>query len=87
MNSFAYPVVRTKSNPAPRTILIAKIIKIIKILKGLVACGEDYGGVYEECAEYGEEYKEYVECTQYVKCMAMPSLVLACHQYITYVPT
>ena len=67
------PFLPTDATPAPRTILIAKILKIIMILKGLASCADKYGVVYEECVEYGEGY---VECTQYVDCMATSSLLV-----------
>ena len=67
------PVLSSVVAPVPRTILIAKIIKIVKIIKGLVACAD--GEVYEECVEYGDEFGNYVECQQYVDCVATSTLV------------
>ena len=58
--------------PVPRT-RIGKIMNIIKIIKGLVACAD--GEVYEECVEYGDEFGNYVECQQYVDCVATSTLV------------
>merc|ERR1712037_970426 len=67
------PVMSSVVTPVPRTILIAKIIKIVKIIKDLVACAD--GEVYEECVEYGDEFGNYVECQQYVDCVATSTLV------------
>ena len=69
------PAVSSVVTPVPRTIIITSIIKIIKIIKGLAACGNEYGEVYEECVEYGDNYGNYEECQEYVNCVATSTLV------------